>query len=578
MKPVIYQLFVRLFGNKTEILKENGTRDENGCGKFDDISNEALCALKGLGINHIWYTGVVEHAVSTDYSGFGVKNDYPEIVKGRAGSPYAIKDYYDVNPDLANDVTNRMAEFDRLVERTHSQNMKVIIDFVPNHLARVYDSDAKPCPGIEDFGINDRKDKSFAPDNDFYYIPGEDLVLPYEIWDLGRINEYRKAPLPYSESPARATGNDLFKASPGVYDWYETVKLNYGVDYLNNRAIHLNRIPPVWTKMRSIILYWVSKKIDGFRVDMAEMVPVEFWEWLIPSVKEEYPEVIFIAEIYRSELYREFIERGRFDYLYDKVDFYETVRNVIENKAESKAITECWKRIGDLEKYMLRFLENHDEQRIASHQFAGDPWKGIPAMVLAALMGRGPLLIYFGQEVGEPASGSSGFSGDDGRTTIFDYWNAPSHQKWMNGGKFDGAGLSTGMAELRKNYSGINYLVNEYELFSKGHFYDLMWVNEEITFKSSGKLYAFLRHYKNSAALVVINFGTDYLHEVNLFIPEDALPAAGVKAGDLDFKRHFVFPYGTNGKPACYNKEGGTIIVDIPPLSASVWLFSHENE
>jgi len=576
MKPVIYQLLVRLFGNKSSHVVRNGTRDENGCGKFADIDSKALTSIRDLGATHIWYTGVIEHAVATDYSEYGIDNDYPEIVKGRAGSPYAIRDYYDVNPDLAVDVSNRMNEFQELVDRTHDAGMKVIMDFVPNHLARVYKSDAKPDPDIEDFGINDNKDQSFSINNDFYYIPGRELKLPDETRERAIVFEYRKNPVPYNEYPARATGNDCFSDLPGEGDWYETVKLNYGVDYLNNKKFHLNHIPPVWKKMKSIILYWAAKKIDGFRVDMAEMVPVEFWEWLIPLVKIEYPKLIFIAEIYQPGLYREFIERGGFDYLYDKVDFYETMRNIIDNKTDTRAITDCWLKIGDLENFMLRFLENHDEQRIASRFFAGDPWKGIPAMVLAATMNRGPVMLYFGQEVGEPALGCSGFSGDDGRTTIFDYWNVPNHQKWMSKGEFNGAELSNDLSELRSNYAGIIRLVNEYEIFAKGSFYDLMWVNEDIFSNSGGKVFAFMRHYQNNIALIIINLGVSYLKGLNLFIPDDAFRAAGINR-DLKMVEKYLFPADTVEFQAYFNRERDIFIVDSPPLSASIFLFLHKS-
>ncbi len=576
MKPVIYQLLVRLFGNKSNHVVKNGTRDENGCGTFVDIDSKALNSIRELGASHIWYTGVIEHAVATDYLKYGIDNDYPEIVKGRAGSPYAIKDYYDVNPDLAVDVSNRMSEFQELVDRTHAAGMKVIMDFVPNHLARVYKSDAKPDPDIEDFGINDQKDQSFSINNDFYYIPGTELKLPDGAREKAIAFEYRKHPLPYYESPARATGNDCFSSMPGEGDWYETVKLNYGIDYLNNKKIDQSCIPPVWTKMKSIIHYWASKNIDGFRVDMAEMVPVEFWEWLIPAVKIKYPDLIFIAEIYQPGLYRDYIERGRFDYLYDKVDFYDTIRNIIDNKTDTRAITECWIKIGDLENRMLRFLENHDEQRIASSFFAGDPWIGIPAMVLAATMNRGPVMLYFGQEVGEAAVGKSGFSGDDGRTTIYDYWNVPNHQKWMSKGEFNGVLLNSEMSELRSNYAEIFRLLKEHEIFTNGSFYDLMWANENIFNRSGGKVFAYIRNDNDSIAFIIINLSTNHLRGLNLFIPVDAFRAPQT-IGDLKMDKKFVFPKGTTEFQADFIWDKDRFIIDSPPLSATIILFLHKN-
>ncbi len=575
MKPIIYQLFVRLFGNKTENVRLNGTKKENGCGKFDDISTVALDSLRSFGISHVWYTGILEHAVATDYSEFGIEPDFPEIVKGRAGSPYAIKDYYDVDPDLANNVPGRMKEFEKLVDRTHAAGMKVIIDFVPNHLARVYKSDMKPAAEIDDFGATDKTAVAFLSENDFYYLPGQQLRLPDDILEKGIMNEYRKTSRAYIESPARATGNDCFSASPGSGDWYETVKLNYGIDYFTDRKLQITGIPPLWNKMRSVILYWAGKNIDGFRADMAEMVPVEFWEWLIRSVKKEFPDLVFIAEIYKPDLYRTFIERCGFDYLYDKMDFYDGVRNVVEQKSGTGVITRCWKKTGDLERFMLRFMENHDEQRIASEYFAGEPWKGIPAMVLAATMNNGPVMIYFGQESGEPAKGESGFSGDDGRTTIFDYWNVPCHQKWMNNGRFDGNALPSGLSLLRYEYSKLLRLVNEYTVFSNGAFYDLMWVNQETFSHSKGKIYSYLRYNEEWVSLIIINFGNCLLGDSRVLIPEDAFMAikSGKKAFEGKFnagKRLDFSPEG--GTEAMYDKDHGYVKMDLPPLSSTVFL------
>lgn len=574
MKPVIYQIFVRLFGNKKAGVQIYGTKEENGCGKFDDINNDALHSLKYLGITHIWYTGVIEHAVAADYSRFGIENDYPEIVKGRAGSPYAIKDYYDVNPDLANDVANRMAEFEWLIKRTHAAGMKVIMDFVPNHVARAYRSDTRPLGDPDDFGINDHGGKAFSIDNDFYYLPGEELKLPQELYEKATITEYRKNPQKYREFPARVTGNDCFRADPGSGDWYETVKLNYGVDYLNGGQKHFSGIPPLWEKMKSVIIYWAKKKVDGFRVDMAEMVPVEFWAWVIASVKKQHPELLFIAEIYQPGMYRDFIETGGFDYLYDKIDFYEAARDVIENKAGTQSFTRCWQRIGDLEKYMLRFLENHDEQRIASRFFAGDPWKAIPAMVLAATMNSGPLLLYFGQEVGEPAEGNSGFSGDDGRTSIFDYWGVPNHQKWMSEGEFNGKSLLPHMSALRKNYAGIIRLCTVYMLFNDKGFYDLMWVNQHLNDQSSARIYAYLRYNDNEKAIVILNFGNTFITRTHLFIPDDAFSAMGMSS-NLTVTKKIVFPEGNKGSLTGQANVPGTFFFDISPFTAMVMFLGH---
>jgi len=520
-KPYIYQIFTRLFGNKREEMTFNGSREENGTGKFNDITEKALEEIKKLGITHVWYTGVIEHALVKGYPEHGIPDGNPMVIKGKAGSPYAIKDYYDVNPDLAMDVSKRMDEFEALVERTHKSGMKVIIDFVPNHLARVYHSDAKP-EGVKDFGEDDDSAKAFDSQNNFYYIPGEKLILPGEL-------HQRFPGVLYEEYPAKATGNDRFTHQPGINDWYETVKLNYGVDYQNHPQKHFNPPPDTWKKMDHILKYWAAKGVDGFRCDMAEMVPVEFWEWVIKRVKADYPEIIFIAEIYNPEAYPEYIHRGGFDYLYDKVGLYDTLKAVIRGEQPASQITGCWQSLQGNDAYMLRFLENHDEQRIASRFFAGDPWKAIPAMLVSATMNKGTVMLYFGQEVGEPAEGASGFSGDDGRTTIFDYWREPEHQKWMNDGKFDGGKLSKEQQALRDKYREIASIAKE-EAVVNGEFYDLMYFNEDNPQFDSERIYVYLIYTGNQKLLFVANFSPEKMH-TKVKIPKHAFEMMGM--GDI---------------------------------------------
>ncbi len=318
-KIIIYQVFTRLFGNAKVPAKQNGSITENGCGKMADFTTKALNEIKKLGATHIWYTGVIEHATQTNYGRFNIRPDHPAIVKGKAGSPYAIRDYYNVDPDLANSVPDRMKEFSNLVKRTHKAGLKMIIDFVPNHVARQYHSESKP-EGVADLGENDNTEMAFSPSNNFYYIPQTQLEGAFDL--------QQGASEPYREYPAKATGNNRFDAWPNVCDWYETVKLNYGVDYCNGGSCHFNPIPDTWIKMRDILLFWASKEIDGFRCDMAEMVPVEFWEWAIPQVKAQYHGILFIAEVYNPNQYYNYLNRGQFDYLYDKVGLYDTFRAI----------------------------------------------------------------------------------------------------------------------------------------------------------------------------------------------------------------------------------------------------------
>jgi len=517
-KLVVYQVFTRLFGNQNTTNKAYGTIEENGSGKFNDITDIALKALKDFGISHVWYTGIIEHATLSDYSSYGISCDHPLIVKGIAGSPYAVKDYYDVDPDLAVDVTNRMQEFETLVTRTHEQKLKVIIDFVPNHVARQYHSDVRPN-GVKDFGEDDDSSVSFDPDNNFYYIPSQDFIVP----------EGHKPPVPvlgpYQERPAKATGNDVFRAQPSQYDWYETIKLNYGVDYLNNRSIHFDPIPSTWTKMYDILAYWTGKGVDGFRCDMAEMVPVEFWGWVIPEIEKLNPEIIFIAEIYNSYEYHNFIHRGKFTYLYDKVGLYNSLRKLMEGHGTVEEITRLWQQeSGDISNNMLRFLENHDEQRIASRYFAGDAWVAVPAITLSATLHTGPFMLYFGQEIGVNAAVEEGFQSEDGRTTIFDYWGVTEFQGWINGGKFDGGKLDDNQQQLRSFYERLNHFITENEAVYAGQFYDLQYVNidGQSPEYDRNRVYSYLRYTDEQKLLFIYNFDRERGFNTSIRIPDGA--------------------------------------------------------
>ncbi len=507
-KMIIYQVFTRLFGNENATNKANGNIEENGVGKFSDFTTEALNSIKSIGITHVWFTGVIEHASKTDYSSFGLKKDHPAIVKGNAGSPYAIKDYYDVDPDLADNVPDRMKEFEALIDRTHKAGLKVIIDFVPNHVARQYHSVSKP-KGVVDLGEKDDINTTFSPNNNFYYMPGQSL----ELVDFEYIDENG-----YVENPAKVTGNDCFTATPKVTDWYETIKLNYGVDYLNGRSKHFDPIPDTWNKMKDILLFWAAKNVDGFRCDMAEMVPVEFWAWAIPQIKSQYPSIDFIAEIYNPQEYRNYIFTGNFDYLYDKVGLYDTIRSVISGNTSAKAITHCWQPLEGIQDKMLNFMENHDEQRIASDFFAGNPWKGVPGMIVSATMNINPVMIYFGQELGEPGMDNEGYSGRDGRTTIFDYWSVESIRNWKNKGKFDTRLLSDDQKNLREFYTKLLKLCNTEKAVYKGIFFDLMYANIDSPDFNAEKQYTFLRQSDNEVLLIVVNFD-DHDSEIAINIP-----------------------------------------------------------
>lgn len=518
-KLIIYQVFPRYFGNSCRKSEPNADLSLNGSGKFNDFSSKALSSIKELGVTHIWYTGVLEHATQSDYSKYDIQPDPPELVKGKAGSPYAIKDYYDVCPDLAVSVPDRLKEFKNLLRRTHKAGLKALIDFVPNHLARTYHADAAPR-GVEDFGFKDQTDKAFSPANNFYYLPGQCFRVPGEALIPGIESTY-------IEEPAKVTGNDCFKAQPSVNDWYETVKLNYGVDYQGGNLTYFDPVPDTWYKMKAVLDYWVKLGVDGFRCDMAEMVPLEFWAWVIPQIKKSKA-VLFIGEVYNPGLYESFIKRGGFDYLYDKVGLYDTLRNVVCEYAPASTISDCWKRLGLLQDSMLNFLENHDEQRIASDFFAKDPRKALPALIVSACMRNNPFMIYSGQELGEKGMYQEGFSGLDGRNSIFDYWCIDSLADWNNQGRFDGALLSQEQKNLRNKYAEILNLCQQVQAIYRGLFFDLMYVNMDNPHFDFSRQFAFMRKADQELLLIVVNFSPESKH-IQLLIPEHAFDYLQIK-------------------------------------------------
>jgi len=558
-KLLVYQMLVRLFGNQETANETYGTLETNGVGKFNDVTDTALEELRKFGITHIWYTGVLEHATMTDRSADGIPADDADVVKGRAGSPYAIKDYYDVAPDLAEDVANRMAEWEALIKRTHDHGLKVIMDFVPNHVARQYASDAKP-DGVRDLGEDDDPTQAWSIDNNFYYLPGTEFQVPDGHTPLGDStanNEDQR----FTESPAKVTGNNVFSNAPGVNDWFETVKLNYGVDYQDEEKSYFDPVPPTWVKMSDILLFWASKGVDGFRCDVAEMVPVEFWAYAIPRVKAEYPKMVFVAEVYNPTRYEEYVKTGKFDYLYDKVGVYDTLRELMSGEGSTRKIAHAMEQSKGIDAHMLRFLENHDEQRIASEPFSGDAWTGVPGMTVTALLGEGPVMLYFGQSVGEPGDGEEGFQKDDGRTTIFDYWGVPEHQKWMNGGKFDGGGLDANQKELHAFYKSLNYVLRFHEAAQEGSFHELPIEDE--------KVYAFLRYTDNNRLLVVANFARE---RKEYALPGEALSTLGLPQDAVYNLDELLF--GGNGPEEMDGqafKDGGTFPIAVDGMRAKVF-------
>lgn len=553
-KVVVYQVFTRLFGNVDSTNKPWGTLEENGVGKFNDFTDKALDEIKALGVTHIWYTGVPHHALVRDYTAFGISNDDPDVVKGRAGSPYAVKDYYNVNPDLAVDPANRLNEFKALIDRTHKHGMKVIIDIVPNHVARGYHSVSNP-EGKEDFGASDDTSVEYARNNNFYYIPGQAFKVPDPLDGYKPLGgeAHPLADGKFDENPAKWTGNGSRQAQPHFHDWYETVKINFGIrpdgskdfdtlpEGYENRAYadHYafwegKDVPDSWKKFRDIALYWIEMGVDGFRFDMAEMVPVEFWSYLNSSIKTANHDAFILAEVYNPSLYRDYIRKGKMDYLYDKVELYDTLKNIIQGHGSADHLVAIFQGQSDIEHHLLHFLENHDEQRIASPAFAGNAEKAKPAMVLSATISTSPTMIYFGQDVGEAGEGNPGF-GSATRTTIFDYWGVPAHQRWMNKGAFNGGQLTIEEKALHEFYKNLlNFTIQSKAL--TGKYQELHSYNRANTSGYYDKSFSYARWTDDEHLLVVVNFKDWVADEFELKLPKELISDWKLADGDYKLK------------------------------------------
>ncbi|MEI6275864.1 MAG: alpha-amylase family protein [Prolixibacteraceae bacterium] len=585
-KIVIYQVFTRLFGNTNTTNKPWGTMEENGVGKFADFTTRALMEIKDLGVTHLWFTGVLHHDVIRDYTAFGISNDDPDVVKGRAGSPYAVKDYYSVDPDLAVDPARRMEEFRSLVIRTHEQGLKVIIDIVPNHVARNYQSKGKPT-GVKDFGETDNKSVGYDRNNNFYYLPGISFqapLLPENQKPLGG-EKHPMADGKFDEFPAKWTGNGSRLAQPRADDWYETVKMNYGIREDGTKDFQLlpagydtrsildhyafwqgKMVPNTWIKFRDICLFWLKFGVDGFRFDMAEMVPVEFWSYLNSTIKKEFPKTTLVAEVYNPGLYREYIHTGKMDFLYDKVAFYDTLKKVMQGKAPADRLVNVQEITADIEHNMLHFLENHDEQRVASPEFAGKAIIGKPAMVVSTTISTSPTLIYFGQEVGEPGAQNAGF-GKPSRTSIYDYIGVPNHQRWMNGGAFDGGKLTNEEKSLRDFYKRLlNFTVSSPALMGKQK--EIQTFNRKKSVLYPENIFSFVRWGISQKLIVIASFEKEKTYNFDLLIPEEMVKTWNLKDGSYTLTDHL----NPAIKQQLQVKNGlGTIKISIKPLDSSLF-------
>lgn len=585
-KKVVYQVFTRLFGNTNTTNKPWGTIEENGVGKFADFNDKALAEIKDLGITHMWYTGVPHHAVINDYSTIGISNDDPDVVKGRAGSPYAVKDYYNVNPDLALEPANRLKEFKALISRTHQQGMKVIIDIVPNHVARNYEGLTNP-KGTEDFGANDDTSVEYAKDNNFYYIQNSEFKVPEwqeEYSPLGG-NENVLTDSKFKEVPAKWTGNGSRLPQPHINDWYETVKINYGVrpdgtydfetlpddyaqkDYKTHFGFWKDKdLPDSWYKFRDIALYWLDFGVDGFRFDMAEMVPVEFWSFMNSSIKMKNPDAFILAEVYNPQLYRDYIYKGKMDYLYDKVELYDSIKHIMKGYGWTDHIPVVQNGLKDIEHNMLHFLENHDEQRIASADFVGKAEIAKPAMVVSATISTSPTMIYFGQEVGEDGSEKAGFGGPT-RTSIFDYVGVPAHQRWMNDKKFDGGKLTDDEKKLRDFYKRLlNFTIGSSALM--GDYQEIHFYNKDNTENYDHRVLSYVRWNKDEKLIIVSNFDTENSYDFDLKIPEDIISKWGLKKANYNLEEEL---YGGKTNNLEVQSGIGKLKIVLKPLESYIF-------
>ena len=584
-KVVVYQVFTRLFGNQNTTNKPWGTMAENGVGKFNDFTDKALQEIKDLGVTHIWYTGVPHHALVNDYTKYGISNDDPDVVKGRAGSPYAVKDYYNVNPDLAVNPAKRLEEFEALIARTHKNGLKVVIDIVPNHVARKYEGKTNP-KGVRDFGADDDKTVEYKRDNNFYYIPNSKFEVPTDAnyQPLGG-EKHPLADGKFDEVPAKWTGNGSRLAKPDINDWYETVKINYGIkpdgskdfptlpdgfdqkDFKAHAAFWKGKdVPDSWNKFRDIALYWMDKGVDGFRFDMAEMVPVEFWSYMNSSIKMKNPNAFLLAEVYNPNEYRNYLRLGKMDYLYDKVQMYDTLKNIVQGRGLPKHITGISEDLKDIEHHMLHFLDNHDEQRLASPQFAGDPKKGKPLMVVSATISSSPTMIYFGQEVGEPGVIDAGF-GKNSRTSIFDYVGVPHHQRWMNGGKFDGGQLKPEEKELRDFYKRLlNFTIKSDALM--GEFLSLQEENLGANLGYDFGLYSFVRWNEKEKLVIITNFNQNTAVNCEVIVPADVVKKMNLKDGTFVLKDQL---YGSSQSELKISNGVGKFKLSIQPGESFIY-------
>jgi glycosidase len=593
MKPVIYQIVVRYFGNMNTTNQHDGTIEANGCGKFADITETALQALKDLGVTHVWLTGCLRQATLTSYPEVGLPSDDPDVVKGRAGSLFAVRDYFDVCPDYARHPTNRLDEFFALVHRVHRAGLKALLDFVPNHVARGYHSVVKP---ELDFGTGDDTGKFFAPNNHFFYLvnpPGRKLTLSkLASWNPAGVKfDGEFAPEDGSVGrPPKVTGNNVTSPNPGTDDWYDTIKLNYGYNFVD-RTWHCDPRPRTWDVVDQILAYWQAKGVDGFRCDFANYVPPEAWTFLIGQARQRDPNAFFFAEAYVNPFagsgnpltsLQQLIDTG-FDAVYhDRA--YDLLKAIYQGKASQDDYHHEMAFPPIARDHLVEYLENHDERRVASpivldagpdNSGFGSAEAGYQLAPLQYLSSSGPVLLLNGQEVGEPGAQAEGYQLADGRTTIFDYWTMPEFVKWVNAGRYDGGGLSNTQLTIRRFYSALLGLCQDPSVLGDGY-WGLRYFNRLERFKDCpGDLYSFARFQSGSRRVLVVvaNFRPGATVQGRIRIPQELVEAVGF-TGDISVRLLLDREGRRDTSVATVNAERLTrdgFLVSVPNQSAYVY-------
>lgn len=407
MKKIIYQALTRLWGQ----------------GRFSSWDKTSLDYIRSLGADYLWLTGIPRHATGKDF------------VKGDPGSPYSISDWQDVNAYLADDPAKRMEEFKALVGRVHDAGLKLITDFVPNHVAKDY---IGPIPH-------------------------------HKYWDG---------------------------------DWTDTLKVDWDA-------------PETFDIMAGVLRFWASMGVDGFRCDMVELVRADHLARLISMIRAEYPELVFVAEVYNKSNYHTYLDAG-FDLLYDKSGMYDTVAAICRRMIPARHITWCWQSIGDMQPRMLNFLENHDELRLASNIFLTSPTRAYAALGLSLLFNNAWFMLYFGQEVGEDAAES-----ENGRTSIFN-WSNPVHIGDLNACLHGEKQLSDEESAVLKRYTEL-LATAKLPAFASGATWDLCYCNEGSIGFDADRHFAFLRYDETESYLVVCNF-SDYTADMQICFPHELAP------------------------------------------------------